>query len=163
MPGACLKANPPHFTRGTTQLPQSKEWCQGKRFDSFGPIQILNAEDVFFLNPDWQVPLVKRTFASADETHIRVWGPAHWLVLLWVNLSGYSFCIWELMKWVRVCQVRVDIDVDQWFFLDLICSQSGDLAKVAFPSNRRCGVLELPEGMNLCNQKTRNKDIKKRH
>eukprot|EP00434_Breviolum_minutum_P021715 symbB.v1.2.019170.t1/scaffold1559.1/size111769/3 len=35
------------------------------------------------------VPLVKRTFASADETHIRVWGP------------------------------------------------SGDLAKFAFPSNRR--------------------------
>lgn len=68
-----LSEEPPNYI----QLPQSKEWCQGKWFENFAPIEILDAED-----PDWQVPLVKRTFASADETHIRVWGPAHWLVLL---------------------------------------------------------------------------------
>ena len=32
-----------------------------------------------------QVPLVKRTFASADETHIRVWGPAIPAVLVFAR------------------------------------------------------------------------------
>ena len=47
-----------------TDLPASRSSISVRSLDSIRHLPIS------------EVPLVKRTFASADETHIRVWGPA---------------------------------------------------------------------------------------
>ena len=50
----------------------------------------------------WKVPLVKRTFASADETHVRVWGP--------VQQTGLRPCI----GFVSSCRSQPKHLVSRW-------------------------------------------------
>lgn len=90
-----------------------------------------------------QVPLVKRTFASADETHIRVWGPVMLAFFILWTQNGLAFvCLKSEIGTLNTVLPQIPFLPFKRRELTLFSiGQAGDLAKFAFPSNRRCGVL----------------------